>query len=388
MKQIFTSLCILSSLIGNAQLIAEWNFNSNPNDLNLTTGSFMPNVGSGTISNIGFVTHSFDGASGSSDPALTDNTCYSTNNYPNETQNDKSAGIEIAVNTVGVSNIVLKFNIRCLHNSANEYVVQYSTDGINFLDYHTIKIDPINAAVFVNDNVIDFSTVSALNNNPLVKFRIISSFAGTGSAYVAVNDPIDTYSPTANVSFDLLSVTALSPLPVKLTAFTGSYTNNNSHLKWTTANEINIDKYAVERSYDGRIFAEIGYVNANGRNNYYYIDTTAKSKIIFYRLRIIGVNEIKYSTIIKMLLDDDNVKLNVFPSPSVQFIYAEFTTKDKMMATVQITDAAGKTVLQKDIQIKEGYNKFNMDVGTLNKGTYFINIITPGNNMSSNFQKL
>ena len=143
-KTLFISVFICLSVFANAQTIAEWNFNSIPNDLDLATGNNLPRIGSGTITNIGFVTNSFENATGSSDPVPSDNTSYSTSNYPNSTENDKTAGIEIAINTTGYVGIVFKFDLSCFQNAANEYVVQYSIDGNTFIDLETIIIAPDN----------------------------------------------------------------------------------------------------------------------------------------------------------------------------------------------------------------------------------------------------
>ncbi len=177
-------------------------------------------------------------------------------------------------------------------------------------------------------------------------------------------------------------------LPVSLVSFTGSYTNKTSLLKWTTSNEININKYAVERSEDGRTFTEIGFVNATGSNYYSYTDETAKNVINFYRLRIIGVNETKYSAVVKILSDELNTKINVYPSPAVNIINAEFTSQLKTMATVQITDAGGKIVLQKTLQVQQGYNNINTAVNMLNKGSYILKITILNKIYSSIFNKL
>ena len=181
--------------------------------------------------------------------------------------------------------------------------------------------------------------------------------------------------------------TGLIVLPVSISSFTGSYTNNTSLLKWSVGNEININKYAVEHSIDGKTFSEIGFVNATGSNDYSYIDVNTKATINFYRLRIVGVNETKYSAVVKILSDAFGSKLNVYPSPAVNTVNAEFTSQQKTTANVQLIDAGGKIVLQKNTQIQQGYNNLNFDINTLNKGTYILKMTIGTNAMSAVFNK-
>ena len=185
-----------------------------------------------------------------------------------------------------------------------------------------------------------------------------------------------------------ITYTAMVVVPVTIHSFTGSYTNKTSLLKWNVGEEINITKYAVERSTDGRSFSEIGSVNATGSYNYSYTDATAKNAINFYRLRVVGPNELKYTVVVKVLSDVFGGKVNVYPSPAINKLNAEFTSENKTMANVQMTDAGGRIVLQKNMPVEQGYNNLNFDVNTLNKGMYILKITVSGKVISTGFNKL
>ncbi len=387
MKKFLCLLITSISLYANAQTIAAWKFNSVPADGNSSTGTLLPFVGSGSIVNVGAISNIFFDGVGSSDPDA-DNTAYSTFNYPAETDADKSSGIEIAVSTSGHSGIFLRFDMRCFPSAANEYVIQYSTDGIGFNDFQTLSVSPANAGVFVNNNIINFSSVTALNNNPNAKFRIVSSFEGNGTNYVAVNNPGEAYNSASTVKFDMLSVSASSILPVTVSDFTGFYANKTSVLKWTAANEINMRKYIVERSEDGRVFTEIGFVNATGSTEYSYPDVTSKTSINFYRLKIAGINETKYSAIIKIASEVVAAKLNIYPSPAVNAVNAEFISQQKRIANVQMTNSGGRVVFQKNIQVQQGYNNLVFEINNFSKGMYNLKITMGTNIVSSSFNKL
>ena len=333
------------------------------------------------------VNNSFEDAFGSSDLAPSDNTGYLTSSYPNVAEGNKSAGIELSINTIGYSNIVLKFNIKCAANAANKYIVQYAIDGVSFIDFQSIYVAPNHSAVFLIDNVMDFSAVSGINNNPNVKFRIVSSFGDNENNYVAVNDFTNGYNSTGSVTFDMVSVTALGVLPFTLSSFVGAYTNKMALLKWTTENEININKYVVERSIDAKNFTEIGSVAASARIEYYFTDANIKAPANFYRLKIVGTNESKYSAVVKILSDAFGETLNLYPSPAVNFINAEFVSESKTMATMQMLAVTGEVVMQKVALVQQGYNNLGFNINSLNKGIYVIKITVGSNTLCSSFFK-
>lgn len=258
----------------------------------------------------------------------------------------------------------------------------YSIDGAPF----TLIGSPVVTIGNGTIPAVDLSGISALQNIPAtstVTFRYYAS-GQTLTGGWGYNSPT---AATADNGLDIAG--ALNTLvPVSISSFTGSYTNKTSLLKWTAGAEINISKYAVERSTDGRTFTEIGFVNANGSNEYAYTDATATVSINFYRLRIVGLNELKYTAVVKVLSDAFGSKLNVYPSPAVNNINAEFTTENKAMANVQMTDASGRIVIQKNLPVQQGYNNLSFDVNILNRGMYILKITVANKVTSTVFNKL
>ncbi len=175
-------------------------------------------------------------------------------------------------------------------------------------------------------------------------------------------------------------------LPVKLSTFAGSYSNKTSVLNWTTENETNVSGYSIERSNDGIHFSEIGFVPATNNRNYSYTDNAAKSDANYYRLKING-NQIIYSGIIKILTEAFSNELNLYPTPTVNTINAEFNSDSNQMTGIFISDISGKLILQKTIKVLEGYNNINFEVSSLQKGMYVLKLVTSNKIISSVFIK-
>jgi hypothetical protein len=60
-------------------------------------------------------------------------------------------------------------------------------------------------------------------------------------------------------------------------------------VQWSTAEEINVSRFEVERSFDGLKWTRIADVKATGNsnvlNNYSYTDQNVTSQVIYYRIR-------------------------------------------------------------------------------------------------------
>ncbi len=172
-----------------AATIAEWTFTGD-----VTT----PSTGSGTVTLVGGTTATFaTGIAGGADRA------YNTTTYPAAGANNKTAGIEFAVSTVGQQNISFAFDIRHSNTSANTLSIQYSTNGTTFIEAQHVSFTP--AASGTGDTwnppsgsgtkrSVNLGAVSALNNNPNARFRVVSAFDPTAGNYLSARAaPASTY---------------------------------------------------------------------------------------------------------------------------------------------------------------------------------------------------
>jgi endonuclease/exonuclease/phosphatase family metal-dependent hydrolase len=192
---------------GTSSIVAQWNFNSLSADTNVGTGSTSPSIGSGTAALVGGTTATF--ATGStSDPAASgsDNSGWNTTSYPAATANNKTAGPQFNVSTVGKQNIVVSWDER-VSNTGSKYVrLQYTTNGTTFLDFPTATA--INAATVFESKTNNLGGIVGVNNNPNFAFRIVAEFessaANTGNANFV--GAAGTYGTSGTVRFDIVTV--------------------------------------------------------------------------------------------------------------------------------------------------------------------------------------
>lgn len=100
--------------------------------------------------------------------------------------------------------------------------------------------------------------------------------------------------PVATVN---VAATAKSGTPVKLNAFNAIRKNESKvALYWSTSEEINASHFVVERSTNGKEFADAGLVFAVGNsteNLNYRITVDLRNKnaaVLYYRLRIVDMD--------------------------------------------------------------------------------------------------
>lgn len=159
-------------------------------------------------------------------------------------------------------------------------------------------------------------------------------------------------------------------LPVKLYNLKATLNKNTVSISWTVSSEIDMNKYVVERSNDGRNFEKVGEVLAlnKGENNYQLTNYNITTGTYYYRVISLDKGgKTSYSQILKVS-NQSKISLSAYPNPAnKQIVLAGLTTG----STFQITDAIGKVVYKNiatsQIQV--------IETSKLLSGVYFINVI-------------
>jgi VCBS repeat-containing protein len=181
--------------------LALWNFNSPSPDGNVGTGTTTVASGSGTLTTIGGVSTAYF-TGGTNDLAGSDNSGLSLAAFPSQSTANKTAGLEVAVDTTGYGAVVLTFDQRNSPTASSRGVVQYSLDGGGtWTDQTTLTLTA--SGVWANGRTVDLSGVAGANDNPNLRLRIVSAF--DGSAYAGTSN---TYGTGGTWRFDMLSVDA------------------------------------------------------------------------------------------------------------------------------------------------------------------------------------
>jgi hypothetical protein len=145
---------------------------------------------------------------------------------------------------------------------------------------------------------------------------------------------------------------------------------SNVLLTWQTTNEENLKNYIVEKSIDANVFNQEAVVIANniGINNYTVTDMNPANGVNYYRLKQIDVDgKFTYSGV-RSVNFSKNHNAFVSPNPATNFIKI---FADQIMQNIQIIDESGKTIKWLTPSANNVY-----DISNLQKGIYFLRIIT------------
>lgn len=258
----------------------------------------------------------------------------------------------------------------------NNVVIQYSTD--NGSSYTT--------GLTFTGNVSGYYDCSDGTDRLRYKdfttkgFTIGSNLSGQTIKIKAIFNGLDNNDD--GIAFDefKLEKSKDAPLPVELLSFNAYPKDENVHIEWVTASEINNDYFEVQRSSDGINYETNEIVDGNGTSSqmhqYELTDFNPLPGLSYYRIRQVdfdGQNEtfnpvpvnfektaIEGLQIIR-LNNTHNIEYNDLYESNYKLI---------------ITDNLGRIVLMENIQSNSGHNSYPITLYT--RGVYHASIIKNG----------
>lgn len=237
-KFVAIALLITANSWGQAT-IAQWNFNgASATDVPGGGTSPLVSVGAGTAELIGGTTGAFSAGNTTAGTLETETTSppnygWQTSGYAPAGTDNKVRGVQFNVSTLGQAGIVFKFEQRLSNSASNTYVVFYTTDRSApspvWVEAQTFTFTPAATGTgdtWYNGRTVDLSSVTALDNNPLVAFKVVSAFDPIAGDYVAARST-NVYSAGTGgtVRYDMVTVTSNSTLSVS------QFEANNKNLK-------------------------------------------------------------------------------------------------------------------------------------------------------------
>jgi len=183
----------------NADEIAVWNFNDSDLVVDHGVGTLTSNI---VVTNIQF------GAGTTNNARLGDLAGQALSLQGGTGTTNNGRNITFNVSTVGFANIVFSFATQGTGTGFNSNQLQYSLDGINFIDFGSPYVP---AAAFGSVPIVfTLTSIVGLNNNPNAAFRIVFNGATSSTG----NNRID------NVVVEGTSTTIPEPTTAVL-LFTG-----------------------------------------------------------------------------------------------------------------------------------------------------------------------
>jgi hypothetical protein len=157
----------------------------------------------------------------------------------------------------------------------------------------------------------------------------------------------------------------------RLHLFWGNSDGNTAYLTWETASEQDNRGFHIEKSTDGKRFADIGFVAGQGaaqaRSRYAFQDARFV-RSAYYRLRQQDADGASAYSDVLLVRAGRAAAWSVFPNP-VQDVLWLISDQDQPVDTAfDLTNAQGQVVLRGTIQEK------GINIAHLPKGTYTLRL--------------
>jgi len=238
------------------------------------------------------------------------------------------------------------------------------------------------------------ATTQSLGNIQLVKttnaISATTPAAPAGGGTVTIGTPAIstlgantglTYTFTTGFSGFGAGVPGISTLPIGLLDFDGHLVGNNTILNWSTSFESGSKGFGIERSYDGSVYTNIGFVPAVGnssvRQDYSFKDPAIAQDENYYRLREIDQDDqFKLSKVV--VLQDPHASARAFTvlsnpfTESLDIAFGRITTGK---VKVRLLDITGKLLLQQ-AGGQAGLSRIRIDLSgiSISPGVYLLEV--------------
>ncbi|MEP7253013.1 MAG: T9SS type A sorting domain-containing protein, partial [Ginsengibacter sp.] len=175
------------------------------------------------------------------------------------------------------------------------------------------------------------------------------------------------------------------PLPITLISFSAALMQSGDvKLDWKTSMEIKCSKFKVERSYDGKLFSEVAFVDGNGTtpivHSYSMVDnlSSAAGAVVYYRLKQIDLDgKGNYSKVVSIKTRQAEKKVFISPNPFNSYLNINMNWSKTEIINARVVNIQGKEVRIKSVQMNKGLNYIRIDeLANLPSGNYFIQFIS------------
>ena len=236
---------------------------------------------------------------------------------------------------------------------------------------------PDNIAVFKNDDFCANQLTASAN-------VLTTTMSSWGEEYV--------YTVEVNSFSSFYFASSLAVLPVHILSFKGQAEAAANKLEWLASCTNAVD-FTIERSKDGNNFQQVGLVWAQQQDcdhPFIFRDQNPPAKA-WYRLKMVEYNgPAKYSNAILINREGQEISgAGIFPNP-VQGTQAnlQINSTKKMDLSFTISDAMGRIVMQRRVQVNAGVNSFQLDLKNFPAGVYQLVYNNESTNQVVRFVKL
>lgn len=188
------------------------------------------------------------------------------------------------------------------------------------------------------------------------------------------------------------SGTACAPLPLELTAFKAISQTASIGLEWKTANELNFDRFELERSINALNFTAVAQIEPHGKTTvtgtgeYAYTDISVRPGIsYYYRLKMVDDDGFFiYSNLQQAQTDHTGYSIgSISPNPTLDVTHLVYHASADGPVTLDLTDMAGQVLETRTFHSVKGDNTYKIDLKRYAPGVYWLSLKTDTDQVSA-----
>ena len=200
----------------------------------------------------------------------------------------------------------------------------------------------------------------------------------TASGTITSSAAITNFSP-----FTLASTGLSNPLPVELLQFDATVVSKHEvTLDWSTASELNSDRFYLSRSRDLSDWETIGEVSAAGFSNslvrYDFTDYSPYEGTFYYRLAQVDMDGTVHTYPAVAVTIEDAFTLGLYPNPAANQI--TISGVPEYVKEFKVINSLGVNISRQIQGLNTGTRRSNYDISALPAGLY--HVIVDGNSIS------
>ena len=204
-------------------------------------------------------------------------------------------------------------------------------------------------------------------NIPATGYQVVSidsmtQFAAQGGGFYKLNSPYF--------------------IPVELTSFSASISNDRIILNWNTATELNNQGFDIEQSFDNQKFEKIGFVTGSGttteQKSYTYSVKNVVTEKTYYRLKQVDFDgQFEYSSTIEVkgIIPKKFSMEQNYPNPFNPSTKIDFTLPIESNVKISVYNLIGQKVAEiVNAKFNAGKHSFEFNASNLSSGIYLYKI--------------
>ena len=181
------------------------------------------------------------------------------------------------------------------------------------------------------------------------------------------------------------------PLPVTYSSIKAYQQKEDIMIDWTVENELNTDRYEVEKSTDGIIYKKVNTTNTKGMTsnsiNYKFLDQNAVDGNNFYRiLSYSKTGVVEYSRVLLVKMGKSSgAAISIYPNPVTgNSIGLSFDNMKNGIYQMRLVNTLGQTIMTRQIDHTEGNGMETLSPASkLTPGIYQLQVTAPDKSTST-----